>query len=93
MLAHCSKDIVIAPPAHRPILGLDQARDFFQASSAPIEEIKINEYDLQIHSGLAIKRARFTTRLCGASRPIVGWHVWMLRPKWKISYLTWSIDE
>lgn len=93
LIAMCSEDIVIAPPRGRPILGREAARVFLTQAAAPIESLVIDELTIDLIDGMAVKRARFSTRLAGAVQDVRGWHLWVLRPSWTVAYLTWSIQS
>lgn len=92
LVAMCSHDVVVAPPGSPPVRGKAAVEAFLKAGATSIDEIVIENLAIDILPDLAIKRARFATLLSSAREPVLGWHVWVLRPAWKVAYLTWSVD-
>ena len=92
----CTDDVVIQPPAGGPIAGRSAVERQLLACSEPIESIET--YELQIETGgdIAVKRARFRTRVAGSSRLIEGSHFWFLRrceSGWRVAFVAWSLDR
>ncbi len=93
LVAMCSEDVVIAPPGRQPILGLEAAGAFLKEAAAPIDSLVIDELAIDLVPGMAVKQARFATRVAGAVEDVQSWHLWVLRPSWKVTCLTWSIQS
>jgi hypothetical protein len=93
VLVLCTQDVVIQPPLGAAVSGRDQARAFFLGAAGQIEEIEIGDVSLEVSTELAVKRARFRTRLAAQPAPVSGTHLWVLRPRWKVAFITWSLDR
>lgn len=92
LVAFCCVDIIIDPPGCSPVRGLPDAEAFLVANSASLEAVVIDHLEIDFVAGVAVKRARFSTRVRGADKPVHGRHLWIMRPRWKVAYLTWTID-
>ena len=93
LAAMCCEDAVVAPPDAPPIIGRAAIEDFLAQSQSPIAEIRIEDLGIDLAPQLAVKRARFATRLVGDDQVYRGTHFWVLRPRWLISYLTWALES
>lgn len=88
----CCEEVVVAPPEGAAVQGRAAVDDFLRRSAAPIEEMRVEDVSIDLLGVLAVKRARFATRLVGSAEVFRGVHVWVLRPRWKILYITWALD-
>lgn len=93
ILRLCTEDIVVQPPIGGACTGRAAFGRMLAASAGTIADIKISQLTIEPFQTIAIKRARFSTRLVDGHEPIEGSHLWILRPRWKVSYLTWSLDR
>src|SRR5690606_23371748 len=73
----CCDEIVIAPPGGPAVHGRAAVDEFLRRSAAPIAEMRIEDLSIDVLDGLAVKRARFATRLAGSSKTYRGTHVWI----------------
>lgn len=92
LCALMTEDIVLQPPIGAPVEGLAAVRVFLGGEAAEVEGIELSDVTLQIDGALAVKRARFRTRLAGGGTEMCGRHVWVLRAPWRISFVAWSLD-
>ena len=95
-LQFCTDDVVIQPPFGVPIAGRSAVERQLLASNEPIESIETYDLNIEIGADIAVKRARFRTRLAGSSLPIVGSHFWFLRRReggWRVAFVAWSLDR
>lgn len=92
LLEMCCDEVVIAPPDQAPILGVRQVKAYLLQAAAPIDDLIIADLSIQVFSGMAIKQARFATRLAGTKQYFRGRHLWVLRPSWTVTYITWAME-
>ena len=92
LAALCCEEIVVAPPDGPAVTGLADVDAFLRESAGPIEDLLVRDVSIEVIHGLAVLRARFATKPAGARDYIRGAHVWVLRPRWKIAYITWSLE-
>ncbi|MEH6665209.1 MAG: nuclear transport factor 2 family protein [Brevundimonas sp.] len=88
----CCDEVVIAPPEGPAVRGRAAVDQLLRRPAAPIAEMRVDDVSIDLLGGLAVKRARFTTRMAGSAEVFRGVHVWVLRPRWKIAYITWAMD-
>jgi hypothetical protein len=93
LLDLCTVTIALHPPIGPPIQGLDAVGRALRAHSAPIKKVFLSDVSLVITDAMAVKRARFVTVLPDRRSPVTGWHVWILRPRWYVDLVAWSLDS
>lgn len=93
VLALCTPDIIMQPPVGEAVRGQSAVADLLAASAGAIEDITITGLTIDVAEELAIKRARFATRVIGRAEVITGTHLWLLRPRWRVAFVTWSLDR
>jgi len=87
-----TETIVIQPPIGDPIVGLAAVRAFLDGPKELIRSIALSDVSIEVSNGLAIKRARFRTETKG-SGAVLGRHFWVLKPSWRVDFVTWSLDR
>jgi len=92
LLALCTPGIIMQPPIGRAVVGQSEVAAFLAASQEAIEAIDISALSIEVTHDLAIKRARFSTRISGCGSLVAGTHLWLLRPRWQVAFVTWSLD-
>lgn len=93
ILELCTEDVVVQPPIAPACVGRQDFRRMLEGSAGAIADIRISDLTIDVFEGVAIKRARFSTLLADSGGPIEGAHLWILRPRWKVCYLSWSLDR
>jgi ketosteroid isomerase-like protein len=91
LLAMCSDDVVIAPPGETALVGAAQAKGMLELSAHTIDRIVTKGIRIEVFGGFAVKTAQFSTKIRGSSRDVSGTHLWVLKPRWVITYMTWNI--
>lgn len=80
------------PPVGEAVRGRSAVADLLAASAGAVEDIAVTDMIIEVAEGLAVKRARFATRVVGRAETITGTHLWLLRPRWRVAFVTWSFD-
>lgn len=93
LLELCTSNITLHPPIGPPIQGLEAVRRTMLENAAPLKRIHLTDVSLTITEGMAIKRARFFMSLPGRAAPLVGWHLWVLLPRWYVDTVAWTLDQ
>ena len=92
----CTDDIVFQPPIGTAITGISAVKRLFRGSNEVLESADTLELVIETGGDLAVKRARFRTRVKGIDRAIEGAHFWVLRRGWRgwqVAYVSWSFDH
>lgn len=92
LLDLCTDDVEMQPPIGYLVRGKTAVQEFLSANQVGIESIVISDFSIEIGHALAVKRARFSTKLAGQPQLIQGSHLWLLRPSWRVAFVTWSLD-
>lgn len=87
-----TETIVMQPPIGDPIVGLVTVQEFLDGSKELIQSVSLSEVAIEMSDDMAIKRARFRTEISGAGT-VLGRHLWVLKPSWRVDFVTWSLDR
>lgn len=93
LLALCTDQVEMQPPVGNIIRGRLAVGEFLRSSAAEIEQIDISDLRIEVAPSLAVKRARFSTKLADGAEPVTGTHLWLLRPAWQVTFVMWSLDR
>lgn len=93
VLALAAPDVVMQPPLGEAIVGREAVRALLAASAGAILRIETRDLAVEVADTIAVKRARFETWLRDATEPVTGTHLWVLRPRWEVAFVTWSLDR
>ncbi|NNU80445.1 nuclear transport factor 2 family protein [Halovulum dunhuangense] len=92
LCAMMTADITMQPPIGEPVVGLAKVRAYLHGPTGHIRSITLSEVSLEVANSMAIKRARFRTDIDGMD-PVYGHHLWVLKPSWRVDFVTWSFDR
>jgi len=92
VISLCSEHVVFQPPIGSRISGRAAARSCLAENLGGIVSIDCSEVAIRVSEDLAVKTARFLTRIQGVAEPVTGSHLWVLEPSWQVVFVTWSLD-
>ena len=94
--ALCTGDVVFQPPIGSAITGRSAVKRLLSDSDEVLESVEARELHIETGGDLAVKRARFQTRIADVKGAIEGAHLWVLRREgsgWRVAFVAWSFDH